>query len=99
MFVCLFLLLLARLHSNYPIFIPTHQIINHYAPAAAKHEQPARSLFITSLGPCIQLTGRDHRAFYNDPKGNPHPKKLGYHLMADMVAHHIKVGSGWNGVC
>jgi hypothetical protein len=71
----------------------THKIIGHYAPSAAnpQHAKSRRTLFITSLGPFIALSNRRASDFYIKPPANPHPGKLGYHAMADMLAHHIKV--------
>lgn len=73
------------------IHVP-NQIIAHYAPhAGAFASQQPRSLFLTSLGPLIENSGRRFDAFYRQPPKNPHPGKLGYEAMGDMLAFHVKV--------
>lgn len=85
------------LSSFPPSFLPTHtscrQIIAHYAHhAAAPPSQHPRSLFLASLGPLIEQSNRRFDAFYRQPPANPHPGKLGYEALGDMLAWHVKVG-------
>lgn len=73
---------------------PNKQIIEHYATPAGQPGHRChrpRSLFLTSLGPLMERSGRRFDAFYRQPPKNPHPNLLGYEAMGDMLAFHIKV--------
>ena len=82
-------------HQTHPTQTRNHlQIIKHYALPAGQpghHCHLPRSLFLTSLGPLIERSGRRFDEFYRQPPKNPHPNLLGYEAMGDMLAYHIKV--------